>query len=199
MMESMRTLASLALADMPPETHVRPEHGEAVLRNQELLLGLTDDVVQGFYDTLYQHPQTSQVFVDGERPMREKTLADWYERTVRGPLDDDYWAWMALVGLTHVIRRVTNPMMLAMASYVAQFIEERVVDFPISEEERNLLVSAFRRVASMASAIITYAYDNAISSALFEVVGMPEALLERLRDQEVSSALQKAHQERNAG
>ncbi len=198
MMESMRTLASLALADMPPETHVQPEHGEAVLRNQELLLGLTDDVVQGFYDTLYQHPQTSQVFVDGERPMREKTLADWYERTVRGPLDDDYWAWMALVGLTHVIRRVSNPMMLAMASYVSQFIEERAADFPISEEERNLLVSAFRRVASMVSAIITYAYDNAISSALFEVVGMPEALLERLRDQEVSNALEKAHQDRSA-
>lgn len=196
MLDSMRDLAKLALADMPPATRVLPEHAEAVLRHQDLLLSLTDDVVKGFYDTLYEHPETNKVFVEGERSMREQTLSDWWQRTVRGPLNDDYWAWMALVGLTHVIRRVSNPMMLAMAGYVAQFVEERASSFDMADDDRELLIAAFRRVASMVSAIITYSYDRAISTALFEVVGMPEALLTRLQDQEVRTALERAHREK---
>lgn len=44
--------------------------------------GWVDQVVQGFYDTLFAHPPTRAIFREGERPAREKTLRDWYLRTV---------------------------------------------------------------------------------------------------------------------
>lgn len=194
-MESMHEIAQAAIDQAPPACRVRPEDGEVIRRHSEALLNLGPQIVDAFYDTLYGYDRTAGVFVDGERPMREKTLADWWQRTVLGPLDDRYFAWMAMVGLIHVLRRVTNPMMLAMAEFVAQYITDRgdlVTDDP---EERQRLGEAFRRVAASVSAIITWGYDHAISSALFEVVGMPEKLLERLRDSEIQAAIDKARVE----
>jgi hypothetical protein len=31
-------------------------------------------------------------------------LRDWWKRTIEGPVDEDYWAWQAYVGLIHVKR-----------------------------------------------------------------------------------------------
>ncbi len=194
-MESMYEVARMAIDQIPPACRVRPEDGEVISRHQDALLALGPDVVQVFYDTLYEHEATSKVFVEGERPMREQTLVDWWQRTVRGPLDDNYWAWMAMVGLIHVVRRVTNPMMLSMAEFVASFLAENIHRVPASDEERKAIVEAFNRVASMTSAVITWGFDHAVSSALFEVAGMPEALLARLRDTEIRDALVTARQE----
>ncbi|MFV0451192.1 MAG: protoglobin domain-containing protein [Propioniciclava sp.] len=195
-MDKMQDIADAAINETPPTCRVTPAQAELIARNADALLPLGPEIVQGFYDTLFAHPPTAAVFSDGERPMREETLALWWSRTVKGPLDDDYWSWMALVGLTHVIRRVSNPMMLAMAEFVAEFVANNASRLEIPEAERSEVVDGFRRVASMTSWIITYAYDHAVSSALFDVAGMPEALLARLRDQEVSASLQQAHAER---
>lgn len=193
-MDSMHDIAKTAIDQAPPECRVRPEDADVIQRHADALVGLGPEMVNAFYDTVYGHSETEKIFKPGERPMREESLQGWWERTVRGPLDDDYWAWMALVGLTHVIRRVNNPMMLAMANFVAQFVESSE-SLEISDDERRELSVAFRRVSSTVSSIITFAYDHAVSSALFSVAGMPEALLARLRDQEVGDALDKAHKE----
>lgn len=195
-MDPMITVARQAMDQMPPQCRVRDTDGHAIQRHREVLLALEGAAVKGFYDTLYAHGPTSAVFVEGERPAREQTLADWWRRTVNGPLDDDYFAWMALVGLVHVIRRVSNPMMLAMADFVRGFVVEQAATLDISAQEREQLTDAFGRLASTVSAIITYAYDHAVASALFDVAGMPSALLERLRDQEITAALVAARSAR---
>lgn len=191
----MLLIARAAINHTPPACRVTPEHAATIARHADLLMPLGPEVVQGFYDTLFGHAPTAAVFSNGERPMREETLADWWQRTLRGPIDDQYWSWMAMVGLIHVIRRVSNPMMLAMAEYVARFVGEQSHRLGLSEQERTELVDAFSRVASMTSSIITYGYDHAVSSALFEVAGMPEALLARLRDQEIKTVLKDARVE----
>ena len=189
----MHHIAQTAINQTPPECRVQAEDAQVIARHSDCLLAMGPAVVKAFYDTLYGHDQTERLFRPGERPMRERTLASWWERTVRGPLDDDYWAWMALVGLTHVVRRVTNPMMLAMTGFVAQFVETNSDALPVPQTEQRHVVTALRRVCATAGAIITFAYDHAVSSALFEVAGMPQALLARLRDQEISQALALAH------
>lgn len=195
-MDQMIQIARSAMEQMPPQCRVRASDAEIVLAHREVLLSWESEVVKGFYDTLFAHAPTSRVFVDGERTARELTLSDWWRRTVNGPLDDDYFAWMALVGLVHVLRRVSNPMMLAMADFVRTFVVERSGDLDIDPHERARLIDAFGRLASTVSAIITYAYDHAVASALFEVAGMPGALLERLCDQEISAALTVARADR---
>ncbi len=188
-------MAQNAIGQTPPACRLTPEQAALIARNAEPLVAMGPEITAAFYDTLYAHRQTAEIFVDGERPMREKTFMQWWERTVRGPLDDDYWAWMAMVGLAHVARKVTNPMMLAMADFVAAFIGSNTHRLDLSEEDRRGLVDAFERVASVMSMIITYGHDRAVSAALFERSGMPSVLLTRLGEQTVREALADAKTE----
>lgn len=194
-MQTMHDLAQAAMDDMPPESRLRPTDSAQIERHKQTLLALEPQVVQAFYDTLYAHGPTSEVFVEGERGDREKTLSHWWRRTVEGPLDDEYFAWMAMVGLVHVIRDVTNPMMLAMADFVVNFVATKAEELGMADADAEALVNAFRRLAATVGAIITYGYDQAVVAALYNVAGMPEALLHRLRDQEVAAALAQARTE----
>ncbi|PIE99882.1 MAG: globin domain protein, partial [Propionibacterium sp.] len=121
-MEKMHDIAYSAIDQIPPSQRLRQEDREVIVRNKENLLALGPYIVKSFYDTLYDHPPTAAVFHAGERHDREGTLVNWWSRTVNGPLDDDYFAWMALVGLVHVMRNVTNPMMLVMSDHVALIV-----------------------------------------------------------------------------
>lgn len=194
-MESMHEIAQAAIDQTPPQCRVLPEHGEIIARHADALLALEPQVVKAFYDVLFEHHPTAAVFKPGERPMREDTLSNWWQRTVRGPLDNQYWSWMAMVGLIHVIRGVTNPMMLSMAQFVADFMADNAGSLGLDSDEELRLVGAFNRVAAMTGSVITWGYDHAISAALFEVAGMPEALLARLRDAEIQAALTDARAE----
>lgn len=191
-MEPMLAIARAAIADMPPGSRFTTQDAAVIVSNRDMLLELEDEVVKGFYDTLYAHPATAKVFRDGERPAREGTLSHWWRRTVNGPLDDQYFAWMAMVGLVHVLRKVSNPMMMAMADFTVSFVAESADSSGLDPTDAAMLVQAFRRLAATVGATIVEGYDHAIASALFDVVGMPEALLERLRDQEIAAALKQA-------
>jgi hypothetical protein len=198
-MDHMHEVAQSAIAQIPPACRFSDEHAKLIHGYKELLLSLEAEVIQGFYDTLYAHPATSVIFVEGERPARELTLSHWWRRTVNGPINDQYWAWMAMVGLVHINRRVSNAMMLSMAGYVTGLVADRVETIEMNRADADHLVEAFRRLASTAGAIITYGYDQAynraVMRALDDVAGMPEALFNRLRDNEVSSTLAEARAE----
>lgn len=191
----MFELARAAMDQMPPACRFSDRDARVILAHKELLLRLEPQVIDAFYDTVYAHPPTAAVFTDGERPAREATLSHWWRRTVNGPVDDRYFAWMAMVGLVHVLRRVSNPMMLGMADFVAGLVAEHAAGSGLGQPDAEALTEAFGRLASTAAAIITYGYDQSMSAALFSVAGMPETLLARLRDQEVTGALTAGRQQ----
>lgn len=196
-MDDMHEIARSAIAKMPPETVFSAEDHSAIEQHQDFLLSVGEDLVQGFYNTLYGHEPTARVFHDGERPTREDSLAQWWERTVVGEHDEDYFAWMAMVGLVHVVRGVANPMMLGMASFISENVERHLQESGLPGEESARLARAVKRLMGTVSAVITHGYDRAVESALFEVAGMPQALLRRLRDQSVDAALGDARRNLN--
>lgn len=188
----MHVIAREAMALLPPPCRLRPQDVGAIEDHAEYLLGLGPLLVQGFYDTLYAHPPTAEILGPQERATREETLTAWWRRSVEGPLDEDYFAWMAMVGLVHVVRNVANPAMLAMTGFVVETISGCVRDSGLPPGEADAVAEAVRRLCSTVAAIITFGYDQAVVSALYTVAGMPEALLRRLRDQEVDAALTHA-------
>lgn len=196
MVDFMYEVARAAFAQIPPACRLRESDAQIIRAYQEPLMALEPEVVKAFYDTVYGHPATSAVFVDGERPAREVTLSNWWRRTVLGPLDEDYFAWMAMVGLVHVARGVGNPMMLSMASFVTSFVAEKVAGMPLERAQAEALIEAFQRLSSTVGSVISFgydrAYDKAVVTALSELAGMPESLFQRLRHQEVMSALAEA-------
>jgi hypothetical protein len=196
MVDLMHEVARAAFSQIPPACRFRESDAQIIKYYQEPLMTLQAEVVKVFYDTLYDHQTTSAVFIEGERPARELTLSNWWRRTVLGPLDEEYFAWMAMVGLVHVARGVGNPMMLSMASFVTSFVTDKVAGMPLERAQAEALTEAFRRLSSTIGSVISFgydrAYDRAVVTALNELAGMPESLFQRLRHQEVMSALAEA-------
>lgn len=195
----MFEVARAGLAQMPPASRLRESDALLIQRHREPLLALEKDVVKAFYDTVYAHPATAAILADGDRSEREAALGGWWRRTVTGPLDDEYFAWMAFVGLVHVARHVTNPMMLAMTTFVSSFVADRVPTMGIDRTDGEALVEAFLRFSATAGSVISYGYDRAyeraVVTALYDVAGMPETLFQRIRDREVMAALEEARAE----
>jgi hypothetical protein len=196
MVDLMYEIARAAFEQIPPPCRFRESDAQIIRHYQGPLLALEKDVVKAFYDTLYAHQPTSAILVESERPARELTLSNWWRRTVLGPLDEEYFAWMAMVGLVHVARGVSNPMMLSMSSFVTSFVADQVAGMPLERAQAEGLIEAFRRLSSTVGSVISFgydrAYDRAVVTALSDLAGMPEALFQRLRHQEVMSALAEA-------
>ncbi len=191
-MEEMIKVAREALHQMPPASRFAEADAAVLAKHRELLLSWEDELVERFYDTLFAHGPTSAVFQEGERPGREKTLQNWWRKTMHGPIDDAYFGWMAMVGLVHVVRDVPNPMMLAMTPFIAEFIKEKATqEAGLDAADANAIVDAFQRLMNTVGAVITYGYDHARTDALFSVVGMDVGLLQRLTHDEAQVRLTK--------
>lgn len=158
--DSMNTAARFTEAD-----------ADVLAKYQNELLALAQPICQAFYDGLFANPKTRAVFKDGERPAREQTLIDWWDRTIRGPINEDYWAWQAYVGLLHVKRRVTNTMMLAQTSVMLEVVRNH---HPDKVELHNSL----SRLLTNVGAVIAHAYDQFFSKSLEAVTGMSMELIQ---------------------
>lgn len=163
---NMLQIARSAIDQMPPPCRFRARDAQVIRAHREFLLALEPKMIKLFYDTLFEHPPTAAVFFENERPARESTLSGWWQRTVTGTLDDQYFAWMARVGLAHVFRGVTNPMMLGMADLIATFVAEQAFRAPLDQADAAALAEAFTRLAGTWGVVITYGYEESISSAL---------------------------------
>ncbi|ADW21816.1 hypothetical protein HRbin38_00031 [bacterium HR38] len=193
MMTQLLLLAREALEQMPAETRLRPEDTQVILQHKDVLLSWSRELLQTFFDTLFAHPPTRRIFREGERPDRETTFLAWWERTVEGPLDEEYFAWMAKVGLAHVVRGVESPMMLAMASFVASFVDKQAQSLSLPGAEA--LAGAFYRLSTTLGAVITHAYVRYRTLALHRVAGMEPPLLERLIVAEAEGILESIRKE----
>ena len=177
-------LAQEFWSQLPPQARFRPlEDAKTFARHKEAMRSWVDAVVQGFYDTLFAHPATRAIFREGERPAREKTLRDWYLRTVEGPFNGQYFAWQTLVGLVHVRRGVTNAMMAAMWNWVVETVS-RLARQTLPQGEAEALADAWRRLGFTVMTLISESYLHAYLEALAQVEGV-----------EVGMFLQRAQEE----
>ena len=167
--EKLKEIARQAIEDMALEARFRPEDHQVLLKHKDSLLALTDELVKAFYDTLFATPSTRKVFHEGERPAREKTLRDWWQKTVEGPVDEEYWAWQAYVGLIHVKREVSNPMMLGQAFMIEDLVRTHLDDPEVA--------GAMRRLMATVAAIIAYGYEKAQLLSIEETTGISQELI----------------------
>lgn len=169
-----RELAQSVLAEMPPEARFGQEDALLLTQHKEALLGLEEELVKAFYDTLFGHPPTASVFKEGERPAREQMLRSWWRRTVEGPINDEYWAWQAYVGLLHVRRGVTNPMMLGQVNLVSELVHQR-----LGHLEGGALAAAVGRLMVTIGAIIVQGYEGVYWKAVEHMTGQSLGLIKR--------------------
>ncbi|MFN4070848.1 MAG: protoglobin domain-containing protein [Thermus caldifontis] len=182
-------LAQEFWSQLPPQARFRPlEDAKTFVRHKEAMKAWVDTLVQGFYDTLFAHPATRAVFREGERPAREKTLRDWYLRTVEGPFNGQYFAWQTLVGLVHVRRGVTNAMMAAMWNWVVETVS-RLAREHLPKEEAQALADAWRRLGFTVRALISESYLHAYLEALAQAEGVEVGAFLRRAQEEAARLL----------
>ena len=188
---SLADVAKDIFAQMPPATRFTDEDGRILFAYRKLLLSLESKVVQGFYDTLFAHPPTRAIFSDHERPAREHTLRTWWRRTVRGPFDDKYWEWQALVGLVHIKRKVKNPMMIGMWGWLLTTLD-RELESQLSSTQAKQVMDSFKRLATTAQALTAESYLENYLAALCEATAFPPNLLNRFVETQVDDLLKAA-------
>ena len=179
MSTDLQTIMSEIIQQMPPSTRFRQEDVAVIHKHQAVLLGLEDALVAGFYDTLFTHPPTTAIFAEGERPAREQTLRDWWQRTVNGKFDRDYWVWQTLVGLIHVKRKVKNPMMIAMWGWTLTTVRDGVQDV-LNETERAELMASLERLAATCQSLTAESYLEHYLTALRDATGFNSKLLDQM-------------------
>ena len=184
MAPDINTLTEMILEQVVPESTITEDDAKAISQHRDFLLGLEDDLVKTFYDSLYAHGPTAAIFEDGERPAREETLRNWWRRTVEGPLDKDYFRWMTLVGVVHIRRGVKNPMMVSMTSVVAEFVREKASE-SLTPADVDSLVKALSHLGSTVVSLISESYTSSYIDALQDLAGLKPELTERMLTLEV--------------
>ncbi len=162
--------------EMPPESRFTDADAEVIKKYSRELLSIGDKIVKVFYDTLFAHEPTASVFKPGERPAREKTLADWWIRTINGPFDRSYWEWQAYVGVIHFRRDVTNSMMIAMWAVILNLVQYELSKV-LSKEELAMLMSSLHKLAATCVSLTVEGYVESYTTAIKEAIGADDDLM----------------------
>jgi hypothetical protein len=136
------------------------DHDRSVLRHSaDQTQQWVDEFVEMFYDTLYGYHHTKELFVEGERPHREKTIRNWYLQIVNGEFDDQFWHGQRRVGSLHVERKIRNSYMLGMMHQAQRFFLNKCL--ATFEQENGMEVyHAFKRVTDISAGIIAEGYHT---------------------------------------
>ncbi len=180
----IQEIRQLILEQMPPETRFQDSDAQIITKHKELLLSWQEEIVDSFYKTVFSHPNTSNIFHEGERAAREETLRDWWKKVVEGPIDDKFWNWMAYVGLVHVHRKVKNSMMLSMWGLLLHRITTKA-EASLSLAEATDLIRAFTRFGQTLTSLVAESYMKGIA----EATGTSLDLLENLAVHQVGPEL----------
>jgi hypothetical protein len=148
------------------------------------------EVIKIFYDTLFAYEPTKKVFKEGERPDREKTLADWYLSVVKGEMDDAFWNKQWMVGLIHVWRGVPNHFMLAIMSKVQiAFLHNCLKEFEPAQAEK--VFKSFKHLTDVIVGLIAESYFQKYLESVREFSGIKQSVIDRMVTMEVEKLIKE--------
>ena len=180
----MLDLTHEILDQLPPPVRFTAKEAETISRHREVMLTWEDGLIDGFYNIVFAHDTTRQVFNEGERPAREDSLRNWYRETINGTFDERYWQWHTLVGLLHIKRRVNNAMVSGMWGWIVTYLSRCALE-QLSKEDALDVITAVHALQASVMALIAESYQRNIFTAVEKAAGLNEALLFNLVDLEI--------------
>lgn len=176
------------LDQLPEETKLSDVDIAVLKKNSEFILSHADGIIIDFYDTLFNNPETKKVFHEGERDLRERSLKLWFEKTLSGNFDLDYWAWQTFVGILHVKRKVTNNMMIAMMGRVSDLISTTAIT-KLDVNEAIALKNAWSKFSSTVLSLIGEGYHIFYMKAVSNTTGLSDNLLKNTVKVEIDNLI----------
>ena len=185
----LMVLTEKLLEHIPENLRLKENDIKVLNDHLDFFLSKADIIVKDFYDTLFSNEATRKVFHEGERPIREKSLAEWVAKTIGGKFDKDYWAWQTFVGILHIKRKVTNDYMLIMMHRISDLvIGEAYKDLPA--DEAAALKTAWLKLAGIVLSLISESYHYFYLVAISQTTGINLNLLDNLVRVEVDNLLE---------
>jgi hypothetical protein len=181
---------------IPAQQRFSADDEALLMQHKTALLALEDELVKGFYDEIETNPNINVLLGEGARSQREATLRRWWQRTLAGPIDDQYWAWQALVGVVHIKVGVKNPMMMGMWRWILARLRERVTaDIVGSDATAKALMDCVERLALTTQAITAESFLMNYLETVIRLTGFKPALLDRMFKTEIKLVLAEAREQ----
>jgi len=151
-------------------------------------------LINEFYNLLYNDPSTQLIIGEpSQRAHRENTLRQWYQVTVSGNFDADYWAWQALVGIVHVKHKIPNTSVLSMWAWMMGFLQTRLLsDLPI--EQAHAVIQVLQKLHATASSLIVESFLMTQQEAITRASGLNERILGRFINTEIDLLLKQGRE-----
>lgn len=177
------------LTTIPKTLIPTTEDGLILKQYNHLLTQYTPEVVNGFYDIVYGDACTRKFMSAETQPKREAALKQWYENTISGSFDDEYWYWQALIGIVHVKHEIPNPAMLGMWSWLLNYLQQRLVA-DLSTEEALEVLAVLQKLQGVICSLIVESALITQREAVFHSTGLKGVLLDRFVALEIDQILQ---------
>jgi len=173
-----------------------PDSQDALLiqKHNKLLMTYEDALVTGFYDTVYGDDNLKDQLSADERKAREQTLRQWYQVSMKGNFDEQYWKWQTFVGVVHVKHKISNAAMLGMWGWMMSFLQAKLLqDLDVAEAIKVLAV--LQKLQAVVSSLTVESFIVTQKEAIHMASGLNDAILGRLISTEIDQMLTKARTE----
>lgn len=186
------------LQKIPQSIIPTTEDGLLISKHRSFFQQHESNLINGFYNLLYSDPSTQLTIGEpSQRAQRENTLRQWYQVTINGQFDADYWAWQTLVGIVHVKHKVPNSAMLSMWSWMLNFLQTRLLhELPLEQAQAILIV--LQKLQATVCSLIVESFLMTQQEAITRASGLNERILGRFINVEIDSLLKQgreAHRE----
>lgn len=141
---------------------------EALRRLAPALAGVRTALVEDFYDVILEHPEARAVFADLAQIDRLKhSLADWLQRLLHGPFDDQWFEHGSRIGRRHVEVGLPQRFMpLAMNRLRRGLVEMAIVAYRDRADEASAAVTAVEKAIDLELTLMLESYAEMHQSSV---------------------------------
>lgn len=191
---NLTQMTQAILQKIPQSMIPTPTEGELLHSYKSFFQQHEARLISEFYNFLYNDPSTQAVIGDPSlRAQRENTLRQWYQVTINGHFDQDYWAWQTLVGIVHVKHKIPNAAMLSMWSWMINFLQIRLLaELPAAEA--HAVITILQKLNATVSSLIVESFLMTQQEAITRASGLNERILGRFINAEIDLLLQQGRQ-----
>jgi|GEM_PF-1503173 len=157
------------------------------------------DVVQVFFDTLYECDETRAVFREGDRSHLEKVISAWLFDIVSGYQEEEFWEYQWTIALVHIRRNIKNIYVLGIMNRLQLVILEKCLE-TFDADRAIQIYKAFFRITGITIALIVECYtelQEQITEDGLARAGVTPRLLSRIRENTLKAMLQEALEDKS--
>ncbi|WP_298608400.1 protoglobin domain-containing protein [uncultured Thiothrix sp.] len=191
---NLTQMTQAILQKMPAARIPSLEEGQLISAQRAFFQKHEASLINEFYNLLYSDSNTRLVLGEPKlRVQREKTLHQWYQVTISGSFDEDYWAWQTLVGIVHVKHKVSNVSLLSMWAWMVDFLQTRLLaELPL--EQARPIISVLNKLQATVCSLIVESFLMTQQEAITRASGLNERILGRFINVEIDSLLKQGRE-----